>query len=47
MLDFSLNSVGPFWVNGVGSLRKKGGLFGNKLLVGSLGEKKGGGVPKK
>ena len=37
MLDVFLNSIEPFWVNRVGVLRKKEGLFGNKLLVESLG----------
>ena len=37
MLDAFLNSIEPSWVNRVGALWKKGGPFGNKLLVGSMG----------
>ena len=47
MLDISQNSIEPSWVNGVGALWKKGGPFGIKLLVGSMGQKKGSGVPGK
>ena len=46
-LDVFLLSIGPFCVSGTGALRLKGRLFGSKLLVGSLGRKKGGGVPGK
>ena len=37
MLDVSLNSIELFWVNGADVLQKKRELFGNKLLIGSLG----------
>ena len=42
VLDAFLHSVGSFCANGVGVMWLKGGLFGSKLLVGSLGWKKGG-----
>ena len=42
-----LLSIGPFYVSGTGALRMKARLFGSMLLVGSLGRKKGGGVPGK
>ena len=37
MLDAFLNLIEPSYVNGVGALWKKGGPFGIKLLVGSMG----------
>ena len=42
MLDVFLNSIKASWVNGVGTLWKKVGPFGIKLLVGNMGLKKGG-----
>ena len=37
VLDVFLNSIEPSWAKGVGALWKKWGLFGIKLLVGSMG----------
>ena len=46
VLDVFLNSIEPSCVNGVGALWKKVRLFGIKLLVRSMGEKKGVGYPR-
>ena len=42
VLETYLISIEPYWVNGVGALRKKRGLYGKKVISRKYGVEVGG-----